>query len=147
MKMGKKNFKQEEIEQLKKNKYVGNISRASITYTDEFKAEYMKLRQCGKMPTEIFRQLGLNPEVVGQQRIDSVDKRLRRKSQAKESLNDQRRNHSGRHEKADLDIMSEKEQIKYLKQELEYYKQVNEFLKKNDAITEKYSTGSKMKKQ
>lgn len=145
--MGNKNFRQEEIEQLSKNKYVGNISRSSITYTDEFKVEYMKLRQSGTMPTEIFRRLGLKPEVVGQQRIDSVDKRLRRKSQAKESLNDQRKNHSGRHEKADFDTMSEKEQIVYLRQELEYYKQVNEFLKKNGEITEKYAAGSKTKKQ
>lgn len=141
--MGKKNFKQEEICGLKDNQYVAAVSRSTITYTDTFKELFLNYRNEGMMPKEIFMKLGLDPEMLGQQRIDSLDKRLRKKSEAGESLKDQRKGHSGRREKKDTENMSDKERIAYLESELEYYKQTNEFIKKNLEIREKYMSRRK----
>lgn len=143
--MGTKKIKQTEIECLAQNKYVNKVSSKSITYSDSFKEEYMILRKQDKMPREIFKEMGFDPEVLGQQRIDSIDKRLRKKAEAKESLHDQRKNHSGRTEKVDFESMNLKQQVDYLKSEVEYYKQANEFIKKNIEIEERYILKQKKK--
>lgn len=140
--MEKRHFRQEEIEKLKQNQYVKSVNQDSIQYTDEFREKYGEEREKGKKPTEIFRAFGLNSELLGQQRIDSFDKRIRKKLEQKESLHDQRQSRSGRVAK-DLTTMSEKEQINYLKSEIEYYRQTNEFLKKNIALREKYALKKK----
>ncbi len=127
--MEKRHFRQEEIEKLKQNHYVRSASRDTVQYTDEFRKEYLEERGKGKKPAEIFRTFGFDIEMLGQQRVDSFDKRIRKKIEQEESVHDRRQGHSGRVMK-DLTTMSEKEQIAYLRSELEYYKQTNEFLKK-----------------
>ena len=60
---------------LKMNPHIEKVSEKSITYKDSFKLiaieEYMK----GKTPSEIFRQAGINPEIIGR---DNPKRCLRR---------------------------------------------------------------------
>lgn len=58
-------FTLEQQELLRRNPQIAKVSEKAITYKDSFKLiaieEYMK----GKTPSEIFRQAGINPEIIG----------------------------------------------------------------------------------
>lgn len=136
--MNRKTFSKEEMEILSENPYVENVSSTSITYSDKFKKDYMDLRRNGSKPTGIFREFGFDTGILGQQRIDALDKRLRKKEKSGTSLKDQRKNSSGRHEKRDIEEMSDKEKILNLRSENEYLRQANAFLKKNIVLQERH---------
>ena len=53
--MSKLKFSEEDINKLKDNPYILNISEKAITYADEFKEKFLELYNKGKLPTEIFR--------------------------------------------------------------------------------------------
>ena len=94
--MSKLRFSKEDIEKLKNNPYILNISEKAITYTDEFKEEFVELYNKGKMPTEIFRLCEIPPEIIGRKRIDMFAYRLKKKVEYGEDLVDKRKEFSGR---------------------------------------------------
>ena len=89
--MSKIRFSKEDIEKLKDNPYILNISEKAITYTDEFKEKFLELYNKGKMPTEIFRLCEIYPEIIGQKRIDMVAYRLKKKVEYGENVTDKRK--------------------------------------------------------
>lgn len=77
--MSKLKFSKEDIQKLKDNPYVLNISEKAITYADEFKNKFIELYNNGIMPTEIFRKCEISPEIIGQKRIDTFSYRVKQK--------------------------------------------------------------------
>ncbi len=67
--MSKKLFTNEEIEILSKNKYVKNVSKKGITYTDEFKKIFITENDNGKLPRQIFEECGFDINILGMNRI------------------------------------------------------------------------------
>ena len=66
--MGKYYFTNEQVELLKKNKYVKHVSNKSITYTLEFKKLF--ITEYGiKSATIIFEKAGLPKSILGYERI------------------------------------------------------------------------------
>ena len=127
--MSKKLFTPEEIEQLKQNRSVKSVSEKGITYTEEFKNNFIVMNHRGYMPREIFEHYGLDVSVIGMSRIASAGKRWRL-AYTKEGvlgLQDQRINHSGRPLKRELTV---EEELNRLKAELLLVKAENELLKK-----------------
>ena len=55
--MSKKIFNEQEILELSKNKYVKNVTSKGITYTNEFKLQFIAEYETGK--TETLRSLSL----------------------------------------------------------------------------------------
>ena len=65
--MGKNYFTDEQVELLKKNKYVKHVSNKSITYTLEFKNLFIS--EYGiKSATIIFEEAGLPKSILGYKR-------------------------------------------------------------------------------
>lgn len=127
--MSKKIFSKKEIEIFSENPYVKSVSPKGITYTDEFKELFIAQKEKGKFPSEIFRDCGLNPEVVGKARIDSASKRWRnayRKSGVM-GLRDTRLENSGRPRERELSL---EEKYARLEAETNLLKAENELLKK-----------------
>ena len=63
-----------------KNKWIKNITNKEITCTDEFK--YKLVKECEnykKFPQDIFRECGIEPEIVGKSRIRNVAFKWRKK--------------------------------------------------------------------
>ena len=58
--MGKNYFTSEQVEQLKKNKYVKHVSEKSITYTEEFKEVFIDEYNLGKIPSQILIEMGFD---------------------------------------------------------------------------------------
>lgn len=76
--MSKKLFTVEEIESLSKNKYVKNITRKGIIYTEEFKQIFISENTKGKLPRQIFEECGFNVDIIGMNRVYSAGKRWRK---------------------------------------------------------------------
>lgn len=65
-------------ETLLKNKYVKSISKSgNITYTDEFRINFINENSKGKFPRVIYEECGLDINVIGQKRIESSGTRFR----------------------------------------------------------------------
>lgn len=125
--MSKKKFTFEEIELLQHNKYVKKVSENGITYTTEFREDFAALIKNGKTTSEIFKILGFDTKILGEDRIYSTTNRIKQKLKKNESFEDTRTNKSGRKLKKVLSIEEELEKLKHEKLILE---QENAFLKK-----------------
>ncbi len=128
IKMERKSFTQEEIEQLSKNPYIKNVGEKGLTYTKEFKERFLIEKAKGKKPTQIFREAGFDTKLIGRRRIDSFNKRVTEKGI--ENLDDKRTTNSGRIKTKDMPNKSLEEEIKELKHKNALLEQENEFLKK-----------------
>ena len=123
--MGKNYFTPEQVEQLKKNKYVKHVSEKAITYTEEFKEVFMLEYNSGKLPSQILTEMGFDCSVLGRNRIENISKRTRKQSIRPEGFKDTRSTESGRPLEREL---SPEEQMERLKQENEILKAKVEFL-------------------
>lgn len=126
--MKKNYFTNEQQEQLCANPYIEKVSDTTITYTKEFREIFMVEYQTGKLPSQILREMEIDPRLLGKRRIDSIVQRSKQYELRPEGCEDTRRSNSGRPATKDL---SEPEKIKRLEQKIAYLKQENEFLKKN----------------
>ena len=128
--MSKVLFNKSEVEKLKKNIYVKNVSSKSITYTDDFKLHFIAEYQKGIPTVEIFNSAGLDISLLGERRIHNASGRWR-KSYDKNGvmgLRDTRKINSGRPLERELtkeDIIKRQQaEIEYLKAELELVKKL-----------------------
>ncbi len=119
--MSKIKFTKEQIEELKANSNVKNVSELGITYTDAFKMHFLEEYHTGKQVLEIFETYGFNIKTIGEKRAkDSRDRWVRAEKRI-EGIQDIRKDNHGRPRTRDL---SPEENIKRLKAENEYLKQV-----------------------
>lgn len=127
--MKKKLFTDKQIKELKKNKYVKNISDNGITYTDEFKYKVIKeVEKNNKFATAIFKECGIDPEIIGSGRIRTAVSRW--KKQFKEEGEFKQKN-MGCPRKREL---SEKEKLEQAEIKIKLLEAENELLKKNNLI-------------
>ena len=138
-KMGNVHFTKEQIERLRQNPYVKNVSEKSISYSDEFREEFAR-QHCveNKAPSVILRGMGFDTKVLGRVRINSVTARIRKMYESGEDLRDKRTWNSGR---PATRVLTEAERIGRLEQENAYLRQENEFLKKSNLWRERLSRG------
>lgn len=60
----------EEMNVLNENPYVLRVSKTQVLYSEEFKRLFLKEYFEGKRPTQIFRECGFDPKVLGGKRIE-----------------------------------------------------------------------------
>ena len=94
--MGKNYFTPEQVEQLKKNKYVKHVSEKAITYTEEFKKVFMMEYNSGKLPSQIVFEMGFDYKVLGKSRIDNIVYKTKKQALRPEGFKDTRSTKSGR---------------------------------------------------
>lgn len=76
--MSKKIYTEQEIEILKRNPNVKNVSSKSITYSADFKIRAVKQSQNGMTSTVIFENAGLPEELVGKEKAHQSLKRWKK---------------------------------------------------------------------
>ena len=125
--MGKNYFTPEQVEQLRKNKYVKHVSEKAITYTEEFKERFMLEYNSGKLPSQIITEMGFDVKALGPKRINEISYRYRKQSKRPEGFKDTRADNvnMGRPRTKDL---SQEELIERQKQEIELLKAKVEYL-------------------
>jgi len=129
--MSKIIFNEKQIRMLEKNNNVKAVSTKSITYTDNFKNEFMTKLQKAIFPRNIFEEAGFDVEILGMKRVEQCAERWKRKYKTGEFLNDARKNSTGRPLKRDL---STEEIIARLKAKNMLLEAENELLKKAELI-------------
>ena len=104
--MSKKIFTNEEILVLSKNRYIKQVSKKGITYTDEFKSLFVAEHKMGKLSSQIFQDAGFDIEALGNNRIKSSSRRWRNayKESGELGLRDTRKFSSGRPLKRELTL-------------------------------------------
>ena len=107
--MSKKLFTDVQVKKLSKNKQIKNVTNKEITYTNEFK--YKLVKECEnykKFPQEVFRECGIDPEIVGKGRIEASAHRWRKQLNYIGKITDIRTTNSGNTLKREL---SDKEKL------------------------------------
>ena len=130
--MSKILFTDVQVKKLSKNKWIKNITNKGITYTNEFK--YKLVKECEnykKFPQDVFRECGINPEIVGKKRIDCSAYRWRKQINSTGEIIDTRTTKSGNTIKREL---SDKEKLKRAEAKIKLLEAENELLKKNELI-------------
>ena len=130
--MSKILFTDIQIQKLSKNKRIKNITSKGITYTDEFK--YKLVKECEnykKFPQDIFRECGLDPEIVGIVRIQNSAYRWRKQLNYIGKITDTRKDASERPLEHEL---SDKEKLERAEAKIKLLEAENELLKKNELI-------------
>ncbi len=133
--MIKNYLSEEDIKELKKNKYVKNVSYKCISYADEFKKLFVEETKKGKGPTRIFIENGFNPYILGPERIKTFSRRIKKKVKNNELLIDNRgKKATGRPKKEKEKVLSKDEEIEFLKHENLMLKAENDLLKKMEFL-------------
>ena len=131
--MARKKFNKRELEVLKQNKNVQNVSESSITYSDIFKMQFMKEYLNGSLPRVIFENHGFDIEILGIKRVEESAIRWKRlyEKGGMYGLNDSRKGNSGRPLQRTL---TEEEKLTKLNSRIKFLEMENEFLKKLRAL-------------
>ncbi len=74
--MSKITFDEKEIKILSKNKYVKKVSSKSITYSTEFKENFIEEYYKGKLSRIIFEECGFNINIIGVKRVEQYGGRV-----------------------------------------------------------------------
>ena len=73
--MAPKKLSPDDIRTLTSNPYVLDANESRILYTPEFKKRFMDEYHAGKGPTQIFRESGFDPKMLGGKRIERATAR------------------------------------------------------------------------
>jgi len=129
--MSKILFNEKQIKILEKNNNVKNVSTKSITYTDDFKNEFITKSQKMIFPRSIFEEAGFDVEILGIKRVEQCADRWKKKYKKGILLNDLRKGNSGRTLNREL---SSDEIIARLQAKNKLLEAENELLKKAELI-------------
>jgi len=141
--MGKHYFTDEQVNELRLNPHVKNVTNKGITYTEEFRNFFVEEYERGLLPRQILRDAGFDPEMLGKQRIDALSARFKKMVVRPEGATDNRKNMSGRPKTKDL---TPEEEIQRLKHKVKYLEQENDFLKKIRFLDGKAQSAQNQKK-
>lgn len=123
--MANKKFTIEEMNHLGSSSYVLDVSPSSIHFSAEFKKKFWEGVLSKKAPREIIIELGIAPDIFGENRLNGLKTMIRDDVRAGKGLRDLKT--YGTYLKVYTDPEAK---VKYLEQQLAYKDQEIEFLKK-----------------
>ena len=123
--MANKKFTPDEMSELKKNKYVLDVSPSVVHFSSEFKEEFWNTLIQGKLPKDIVKSLGIDPEILGETRLAGLKTMIRNEVKKGNGFRD-----LNTYMQANNGYMSAENRIKYLEMQIAYKDQEIEFLKK-----------------
>ncbi|MDI9499097.1 MAG: hypothetical protein QM270_11530 [Bacillota bacterium] len=130
--MARKAFTPEEMEQLKESPYVLKVTPRMVNFSAAFKEKYWEGVQSGQDPREVVKELGLDPEILGDTRLDGLKQTIQRDLKAGRGFRDVTK------EAGEPGFgMSDAKRIEYLEAKLAYKEQEILFLKKIASLYEK----------
>ena len=123
--MANKKFTEEEMNHLRASSYVLDISPSIVHFSAEFKEKFWNSIQMRKAPREIVIELGIDPEILGENRLNGLKSMIRNEVRAGKGFRDLET--YGSYVK---DFTNPEAKVKYLEQQIAYKDQEIEFLKK-----------------
>ena len=86
--MSNKTFTQKEIEVLRTSPYVQNVSQSMVFFPASFKEQFWKMLCDGKAPRDIVIALGIDPNILGDNRIAGLKSIVKREVKAGKGFRD-----------------------------------------------------------
>lgn len=123
--MANKKFTPDEMSILHKNKYVLDVSPSIVHFSAEFKKEFWDALMKGKLPYDIVKELGIEPEILGENRLSGLKTMIRNEVKKGNGFRD-----LNTYMEAGNAYLSAENRIKYLEMQLAYKEQEINFLKK-----------------
>jgi len=123
--MANKRFSPEEMSELRKSKYVLDVSPSIVHFSAEFKKEFWNGLMQGKLSKDIVQSLGINPKILGEIRLGGLKTMVRNEVKKGDGFRD-----LNTYMQAGNGYMSAENRIKYLEMQLAYKEQEIVFLKK-----------------
>lgn len=123
--MANKKFTEQEMLVLRNSKYVLDVSPSIVHFSAEFKKIFWEELSKGKLPRDIVKNLGIDPNILGDTRINGLKNMIGnevKKGNGFRDLNTYAQGCNG--------YLSAENRIKYLEMQLAYKNQEIEFLKK-----------------
>lgn len=121
-------FTREQVERFRENRYVKSVSTSTIRFTEEFKRYFYQESKFGVSARQIFLASGIDPDMLGESRIEGFQYTLHKQAKREEGFTDKRQNNCRRESKAEEETVETR--IQQLEHELAYTRQEVEFLKK-----------------
>ena len=123
--MASKKFTEEEMNHLRASPYVLDVSPSIVHFTAEFKKKFWEAIITGKKPRDIVIEMGIDPDILGEIRINGLKGMIRNEVKAGKGFRD-----LDTYNKYLDGYITPEGRIKYLEQQLAYKDQEIEFLKK-----------------
>jgi len=123
--MARKKFTEEEMALLRENPYVLDVSPSIVHFSAEFKEKFWEGVVSKKKLREIVVELGIDPDILGENRVNGLKTMIRGEVRAGKGFRDLRT--YGMY----IDVYTNPEaKVKHLEQVIAYKDQEIEFLKK-----------------
>ena len=124
-----KEYTKQEMKLLKENPYTLKVTKNKLSHTAEFKQVFWTKYQTGESPRKILTDLGYNPNMFGQKRIDSLVQHIKKQALSGNGFTE------GTNRTKRVKIVSNEEftpesfaqmqhEVLYLKQEVEFLKKI-----------------------
>ena len=123
--MAKRKFTEDEMNILRGSAYIIEVTPSIVHFSVEFKEKFWLLLMSGKGPREAIAELGIDPDLLGESRINGLKTMLRNELRAGNGFRDKKTYTAYLNDYANPAV-----KIKYLEQQLAYKNQEIEFLKK-----------------
>lgn len=121
-----KMLSREEIAKLKEHPYVIDATERFVCFTVAFKERFYKEYQNGRKPKRILTDMGLDTNLLGKCRINSIKLHVLQQAQGKKGFTDLESQRFGSFTRD----KSPEDKVKRLEHELAYTRQELEFVKK-----------------
>jgi len=123
--MASKIFTAEEMDLLRESPFVLDVSPSIVHFSVRFKEQFWKRLQEGKKAQDIVKDLGIDPQLLGENRITGLKTSIRREAKSGKGFQDLETRGAKPRGYTNPDVM-----INYLEQQIAYKDQEIEFLKK-----------------
>lgn len=123
--MASKKFTEEEMNHLRASSYVLEVSPSIVHFSAEFKKKFWEGILAGIKPRDIVINLGIDPDILGEIRLNGLKGMIRNEVKAGKGFRD-----LDTYNKYLDGYITPEGKIKYLEQQLAYKEQEIEFLKK-----------------
>ena len=132
--MANKKFNEGEMNHLHASSYVLDVSPSIVHFSAEFKKKFWEAILLGKKPRDIVTELGIDPDILGETRMNGLKGMIKNEVKAGKGFRD-----LDTYNKYLDDYITPEGRIKYLEQQLVYKDQEIEFLKKIVSLGRKVS--------
>ena len=112
------------------SKYVKSVSASTVRFNEEFKQHFVTRRNEGATSNQIFLECGIDPDVLGQKRIDGFRYMVKKQASREGGFADRNLSRISAPKNGSTEDESTDDRLKRLEHELAYTRQEVEFLKK-----------------
>lgn len=125
-----KQYSTKEIRELKANPYTLKITKYQLSHTVKFKEDFWIGYQAGNSPRKIIADLGYNPDMFGQKRIDSLVQKIKKQALSGYGFTEGPNRTKRLPIKKTEAVFDTPQSLEQMQHELLYLRQEVEFLKK-----------------